>query len=101
MDIKLKKIEPDSLIVLASGKIDIDTAVDYGTKITDAIEDNDIKNLTLDFSEISYISSIGLRVVLELYQKMDKLGSMKIKNVNEQVLNIFKMTGFAKFLTIE
>ena len=100
MDIKFKKFEPDGLEVNASGKIDIDTAVEYGTKITDAIDDENIKELILDFSEITYISSMGLRIILELHQKMKDDGSMKIKNVNEQVLNILKMTGFTKFLNI-
>ena len=101
MDIKFKKTADNTLEVMASGKIDLDTAVEYGTKITDKIEDNDITNLILDFSQITYISSMGLRIILELHQKMDKLGSMKIKNVDPQVLNVFKMTGFTKFLTIE
>ncbi len=101
MEIKLTKTMDNSLEVKASGKIDLDSAVEFGTKITDSVEDNEITNLILDFSEIAYISSIGLRVILELHQKMDKLGSMKIKNVKPEVLNIFKMTGFDKFLTIE
>ena len=100
MDIKFKKTEDGTLEVLASGKIDIDTAVEYGTKITDKVEDNEIKNLILDFSQITYISSMGLRIILELHQKMSNSGSMKIKNVDPQVLNIFKMTGFTKFLNI-
>ncbi len=100
MDIKFKRFEPDGLEAIAEGKIDIDTAVDYGTKITDEVDDNSIKNLVLDFSQITYISSMGLRVILELHQKMGALGSMKIKNVDEQVLSILKMTGFTKFLNI-
>ena len=100
MDIKFKQSADNTLEVSASGKIDIDTAVEYGTKITDAVEDNEIKDLVLDFSQITYISSMGLRVILELHQKMSNLGSMKIKNVDEQVLIIFKMTGFTKFLNI-
>ena len=100
MDIKLRKTEDNTLVVSAIGKIDIDTAVEYGTKITDAIDDNDIKNVVLDFSQITYISSMGLRIILELHQKMNSAGSLKIINVDEQVLNIFKMTGFTKFLNI-
>ena len=100
MEIKLKKVDNETLEALASGKIDIDTAVEYGTKITDAIDDNEIKKLILNFSEITYISSMGLRVILELHQKMSNLGSMKIVNVSEEILNIFKMTGFDKFLNI-
>lgn len=100
MDIKFKKDINDMLTVKATGKIDIETAVEYGTKISDAIDDEGIKYLALDFSEITYISSMGLRVILELHQKMSNLGSMKLINVSNEVLNIFKMTGFSKFLNI-
>ena len=70
MDIKFKKTQDNALEVLASGKIDLDTAVEYGTKITDKVDDDDITNLVLDFSGITYISSMGLRIILELHQKM-------------------------------
>ena len=87
------------LYITASGKIDIETAVEYGTTIKDLLDD--IEELVLDFSEITYVSSIGLRVILELHQQMaDQKGSMQILNVQPEVLNIFKMTGFDKFLKI-
>ena len=103
MDIKITKaIENEqALTVKASGKIDLDTAVNFGTTITDAIEDNDATDVTLDFSEITYISSIGLRVILELHKKMQELGKLRITGANQEVLNIFNMTGFSKFLNIE
>ena len=100
MDIKFKKDVNNILYVSAKGKIDIETAVEYGTKITDAVDDGEIKDLVLDFSDITYISSMGLRIILELHQKMSNLGSMKLVGVCEEVLNIFKMTGFNKFLNI-
>lgn len=100
MEIKLKKTTNDTLLVKGIGKIDIDSAIQYGTKISDAVDDNDITNLILDFSEITYVSSMGLRIILEMHQKMKKIGSMQIINVDEQILNIFKMTGFNKFLNI-
>lgn len=98
MEITLRKMNETSLYVKAVGKLDIDTAAEYGTKVMDALDD--MNELVLDFSEISYIASIGLRVILELYQKMSKNGSMKIINVQESVLNVLKMTGFNKFLSI-
>ena len=97
MEISLKKIN-DELFVKASGKLDIDSAAEYGTRIKDALDD--IKDLVLDFSEITYVASIGLRVLLELYQQMSKQGSIKLINVQEPVLNVLKMTGFNKFLSI-
>ena len=98
MEISLKKINDSGLYVKASGKLDIDTSAEYGMKIKDELDD--IKELVLDFGEITYVASIGLRVLLELYQQMSKQGSIKLINVQEPVLNVLKMTGFNKFLSI-
>ena len=98
MEIVLKKVNEVSLYVKASGKLDIDSSAEYGMKIKDSLDD--IKELVLDFSDITYIASIGLRILLELYQQMSKQGSIKLINVQEPVMNVLKMTGFTKFLSI-
>lgn len=98
MEIIIKKMNEDGLYVKAVGKLDIDNSAEYGTKIKDELDDK--KELILDFAEITYVASIGLRVLLELYQQMSKQGSIKLINVQEPVLNVLKMTGFNKFLSI-
>lgn len=98
MEIVLKKMNGNGLYVKAEGKLDIDTSAEYGMKIKDALDD--MNELVLDFAGITYIASIGLRVLLELYQQMSKQGSIKLINVQEPVLNVLKMTGFDKFLSI-
>ena len=98
MEIILRKINDKALYVKASGKLDIDSSAEYGMKVKDALDD--INDLVLDFAEITYIASIGLRVLLELYQQMSKQGSIKVINVQEPVMNVLKMTGFNKFLSI-
>ena len=59
------------------------------------------KNLILDFKKLEYISSAGLRVLLGAQKKMQKIGSMKLINVCEEVMEVFEMTGFADILVIE
>ena len=98
MEISLKKLSDEKLLVHAKGKLDIDNAAEYGMQIKDALDD--IKDLVLDFADITYIASIGLRVLLELYQQMSKQGSLKVINVQPAVLDVLKMTGFDKFLSI-
>jgi len=98
MEIVLKRMNEKGLYVKAEGKLDIDTSAEYGMKIKDALDD--MNELVLDFAGITYIASIGLRVLLELYQQMSKQGSIKLINVQEPVLNVLKMTGFDKFLSI-
>lgn len=91
------------LVVKAEGRIDTMTAAEYGTKINDNLDDsnNEIKELILDFANIDYISSIGLRVILELQKRMNNQGSMKLINVVPSVKEVFEMTGFTNILTIE
>lgn len=104
MDVILKRTGIDGIYVKASGRLDLDNAVDYGTKIKDFIDDSDetVTNLTLDFSEITFISSFGLKVILELYKQLkSQEGILKLKNVSEQLMNSFKMVGFDKFLLFE
>ena len=98
MEIILKKMNESGLYVKAVGKLDIDNSAEFGMKVKDALDDKN--ELVLDFAEITYIASIGLRVLLELYQQMSKQGSIKIINVQEQVMNVLKMAGFNKFLSI-
>ena len=104
MEISIKRADLFTMVVKAVGRLDLDSAVEYGTTITDAMydSDEDVKSLILDFSEITFISSYGLKVILELYKKMkDKNGEFKIKNVDEQIKKSFNLVGFNKFLVIE
>ena len=57
--------------------------------------------LVLDFENLEYISSAGLRVILGAQKTMNKQGEMIIKNVNETINEIFEVTGFIDILTIE
>ena len=104
MDINIKNFGIDGLYVNASGRLDLDNAVEYGLSIKNAVEDapDEVKELILDFSEITFISSFGLKVVLELYKEMQsRQGFLKLKNIPEQLKNSFKMVGFDKFLDID
>lgn len=104
MDINVKKVGVNGLYVSASGRMDLDNAVEYGTLIKDTIEDSDekISALTLDFNGITFISSFGLKVILELYKLMqEQNGKMKLLNVSPVIMDSFKMVGFDKFLEVE
>jgi len=104
MEIEIKNIGIDGLYAKTSGRLDLDSAVEYGVAIKDALTDapEEIKELILDFSEITFISSFGLKVVLELYKEMQaKQGTLKLKDIPEQLKNSFKMVGFDKFLDLD
>ena len=104
MDIKIQRTGLDGLYVAFAGRLDLDNAVEYGSKIKNFIEDceDTIIEVTLDFSEITFISSFGLKVILELYKQLQaQNGVIKIKNISEQLKKSFKMVGFDKFLIFE
>jgi anti-anti-sigma factor len=104
MDVRVRRIGLDGLYVNAAGRLDLDNAVEYGSKIKNYIEDceDTITDVTLDFSEIVFISSFGLKVILELYKQLkEQNGTIKITNVSEQIMNSFRMVGFDKFLSFE
>ena len=61
----------------------------------------DVSELTLDFENLEYISSAGLRVLLSAQKTMSKQGEMKLIHVRDEVKEIFEVTGFLDFLNVE
>ena len=98
MTIEIKRNAEETTIKLA-GRLDTTTAPALDKTIQEDIAD--VKNLVLDVKELEYISSAGLRVLLGAQKKMQKIGSMKVTNVCEAVMEVFEMTGFADILVIE
>ena len=98
MTIEIKK-NADETIVEVVGRLDTTTAPSLDKTINEDI--GETKNLILDFKGVEYISSAGLRVLLAAQKKMQQVGSMKVINVCESVMEVFEITGFADILTIE
>ena len=98
MTIELKKNAAETIIEIA-GRLDTITAPALEKAINEDI--GDAKNLVLDIKNLEYISSAGLRVILGAQKKMKRIGSMKVINVCDAVMEVFEMTGFADILVIE
>ena len=98
MTIDIKKKAEGTVIEIA-GRLDTITAPVLEKTINEDI--GDAKHLTLDVKGLEYISSAGLRVLLSAQKKMQKIGSMKVTGVCEEVMEVFEMTGFADILVIE
>ena len=98
MTIEIKNNATETIIEIV-GRLDTITAPALDKTINEDI--GDAKNLVLDVKGMEYISSAGLRVLLAAQKKMQKIGSMKVTGVCEEVMEVFEMTGFADILVIE
>jgi anti-sigma B factor antagonist len=98
MTIEIKRnVEEMSLQIV--GRLDTTTAPALEKTIMENMDG--VKKLVLDFKDLEYISSAGLRVLLSAQKKMQQLGEMKVINVCEEVMEVFEITGFADILVIE
>jgi len=95
-----KSLQEDHAAVALQGRIDTVTASDLENELQEIIPA--VSELTLDFAEVDYISSAGLRVLLSSQKLISgKHGQMKLIHVDPMIMGIFEMTGFSDILTIE
>jgi len=94
-----KNLNGAELNVKVTGRLDTTTAPELEAELKQSFDG--IAKLVLDFMELEYLSSAGLRVLLGAQKTMNKQGEMIIKNVNKTVNEIFEVTGFIDILTIE
>ncbi len=95
----IKKQDADALTISIEGRLDTMTAPAFENEIKSSLDG--IASLILDFEKLEYVSSAGLRVILAAQKVMNKQGEMKIHNVNEEIMDVFEITGFTDILTIE
>lgn len=99
MDIK-KNYNEKELTLEVGDRIDTITAPDFENEINDEMGNFD--SLIIDFANLEYISSAGLRVLISTQKKLKGEDiPMVIKNVNDTINEIFRMSGFDKILKIE
>jgi anti-sigma B factor antagonist len=98
--LKIEKNKNDAELTIAlEGRLDTNTSPQLEKELKDEIDG--VTSLTFDFKALEYISSAGLRVLLSAQKIMNKQGSMKITNVNSEIMEIFEVTGFSDILDIE
>lgn len=94
-----KNKNDNTLEISVSGRLDTVTAPDLEGELNSSLDS--VTELVLDFSKLEYISSAGLRVLLGAQKKMNACGKMVVKNVNDDIKEVFDITGFSDILTIE
>lgn len=94
-----KTADKNVLCLKIAGRLDTVTAPELEAVINSELEE--ISELYFDFKELEYVSSAGLRVLLSAQKQMNKKGSMVLRNVNDDIMEVFDITGFSDILTIE
>jgi len=98
---EIKKTVDEALTTIAlSGSLDTNTAPLLEKELEDVVPNANA--IDLDFAELNYLSSAGLRVILTLQKSLSaKGGKLVIRHVNDTIMDVFDMTGFSSILTIE
>lgn len=91
--------EGEKLTLALSGRLDTNSSPALEAELKQSV--SGVKELIFDFSGVEYISSAGLRILLAAQKVMNRQGSMKLIGVNEDIMEVFEITGFSDILTIE
>ena len=94
-----KKKDATLLIYQVEGRLDTTTSPQLEDELNGSL--NGVTKLVFDMNNLEYISSAGLRVLLSAQKTMNKQGEMIVKNVSEEIMEIFDVTGFSDILNIE
>lgn len=93
-----KNLNGAELIVTLVGRLDTTTAPQLEAELKTSLPG--VEHLVLEFAQLDYLSSAGLRVLLGAQKQMNKQGDMVVRHVNETIAEIFDVTGFCDILTI-
>ena len=96
----IKTVNEDVTDIALVGRLDTTTAPDLEKELKELFEQG-TSQLSLDFEQLDYISSAGLRVLLFAQKSLSENGKMTIRNVKPEIMEVFDITGFIDILTIE
>ncbi len=94
-----KDLSDNTLTIAVEGRLDTTTAPKLEEELKKDVDK--VQALVIDFSELEYISSAGLRVLLMAQKTMAAKDGLKVTGVNPLIHEIFDVTGFTDILDIE
>jgi len=95
-----KEISGETLKAHIKGDLNVKTSPILEEELKNSV--SGVKELILDFTDVEYISSAGLRVLLAMEKNMRRQGGkMKLQHVNAAVKEIIRLAGFLQVMTIE
>lgn len=86
-------------LMLLNGRLDTETSADFELAAYDAHQAG-IRAFVVDLSQITYVSSAGLRVLLALAKKLEGSGELKLCGIKGVVKEVFEKSGFARLFSI-
>lgn len=92
------KLENDTLTIYLEGRLNSYNAEEVEKEINSIIDGQKFTHLALDFKDLTYISSAGLRIIMALKQRYNDI---VLKRVSNDINDIFTMVGFHSIITIE
>ncbi len=95
----IKNLDNDKLTMAVKGRLDTTTAPSLERELKSGL--NGVSELIFDLSDLVYISSAGLRVLLSAQKVMNKQGKMVVQHANTDIMDVFEVTGFVDILNIE
>lgn len=100
MTTKLEQLENKFLVTL-EGELDTAAAAEVEETLQPLYNSNG-KDVVIDCTELEYIASSGLRILISVL-KGAKAGGSKviIKNLNDDIKDVFKLTGFINLFEFE
>lgn len=94
-----KQLNNKELTLQLEGELNSVTAPEFEEVIKNEL--NNVDSLIIDLAKLSYLSSAGLRILLVAQKIMMKKGGMVVRHPNNEVMEIFNLTGFSNVLDIE
>ena len=94
-----KTVENEKTIFALDGRLDSTSAFELENQVKSSI--GGVKTLVFDLKDLAYISSAGLRVLLSAQKTMNGQGEMLVVNVQDDVMEIFELTGYSDILDIQ
>ena len=99
MEVKIEK-QNNGVVVSLIGRLDTPASQEIAPQM-DALKDEAAGTIMLDCTQLSYISSSGLRIFLTLRKAAaDKGGKVIVRNISDEIRSVFMMTGFLNLFEI-
>ena len=94
-----KRVNGENITLAVAGRLDTQTAPELEKEVDEIV--GKAQTLIFDMSNLEYVSSAGLRVILKAQKIMNMQGAMKLTGINDNIMEVFDITGFLDILTIE